>query len=271
MPVTLEMPYTHGNIDIVQITDSHLGEQPGDELLSMNADAGLDDVLSLINDQHAEFDLLLATGDIANFPSLPAYQRFVNTVNRSITAPMCWIPGNHDDPQLMQKALGEPYHQVISIGPWQLIMLNSRVPRQTYGHLDDSELAFLHDALSKSTDKHTMICLHHQPVPIGSAWMDNYIVDNAQEFWSAIKPFDHVKAVVWGHVHQAFDEQYRGIRLLSTPSTCVQFTPNQDEFGVDRAMPGYRLLSLSESGHIETTVHRVPVKDYGIDFESTGY
>ncbi len=270
MPIIKTLSPVSGDINIVQITDSHLGIEYGDTLLNMNSDEGLADVLALIN-QHESPDLVLATGDIGNYPSEKAYKRFADVLDKSISAPMCWIPGNHDDPDLMAAARGEPYHQIIECGAWQLIMLNSRMPGKTHGHLDESELAFLASSLSESKGKHVMVCLHHQPVPIGSAWMDSYIVDNAQDFWAALDPFDHVKAVVWGHVHQAFHEQHKGIELISTPSTCIQFIPNQDAFGVDKALPGYRWFTLKQDGTIETGVRRVPAKDYGIDFDSQGY
>jgi Icc protein len=36
-------------------------------------------------------------------------------------------------------------------------------------------------------------------------------------------------------------------------------------------MPGYRWLELHDDGKIKTAVSRVPEKNYGIDFSSTGY
>ena len=116
-----------------------------------------------------------------------------------------------------------------------------------------------------------MVSLHHQPVPIGSEWMDRYIVRNAQDFWAIVEPYANVKIVLWGHIHQEFSEQYKHIALLATPSSCIQFTPNKDEFEVQDAMPGYRWLELYDDGTFTTGVERVPVKDYGIDFTSVGY
>jgi len=113
--------------------------------------------------------------------------------------------------------------------------------------------------------------LHHQPVPIGSEWMDRYIVRNAQDFWHIVEPHQNVKIVLWGHVHQAFAEQYKHIALLATPSSCIQFTPNKDEFEVENSMPGYRWFELYDDGTFTTDVERVSKKDYGVDFTSVGY
>ena len=32
---------------------------------------------------------------------------------------------------------------------------------------------------------------------------------------------DNVRALLWGHIHQAFDQSRNGVRLLATPSTGV--------------------------------------------------
>ncbi len=258
-------------IRLIQITDSHLGINHGDPLLSMNPDESLVDVLSLINQQQSEIDLILATGDIANDASLAAYQRFYTTVSDHLLAPMAWLPGNHDDHEMMEAILPGSKHQLIVRDSWIIVMLDSHVPGEIHGNFSQSELDFLSASLSAHTDKHVFITFHHQPVPIGSQWMDRYIVQNAHHFWEVISPYTNVKCVLWGHVHQQFDEVHNDIRLLSTPSTCIQFAPEQDDFMVENTMPGYRWLELYDDGSIQTGVERVVTKDYGIDFHSRGY
>jgi len=34
-------------------------------------------------------------------------------------------------------------------------------------------------------------------------------------------------------VHQALDQNWEGLRMIATPSTCSQFKPGSDEFAVD--------------------------------------
>jgi Icc protein len=112
---------------------------------------------------------------------------------------------------------------------------------------------------------------HHQPVRVGSAWIDQYIVRNAEAFWALVDGQPHVKAVVWGHVHQDYRGQRNGVELIATPSTCIQFKPLCDDFTVDTLMPGYRWFDLSEDGSLTTGVERVTGKQYQIDYKSAGY
>jgi len=100
-----------------------------------------------------------------------------------------------------------------------------------------------------------MVCLHHHPVAMQSRWLDSVGLANANEFWSVIDSHPQVRAVVWGHVHQAFEGARRGVRLISTPSTCAQFQPRSDQFAIDGLPPAYRLLTLHSNGAIDTGVH----------------
>ena len=65
----------------------------------------------------------------------------------------------------------------------------------------------------------------------------------------------HVRAVVWGHVHQAYDGRRGDVRLLATPSTGAQFLPKSDRYAVDSRPPAYRHFDLHSDGRIDTAVH----------------
>jgi Icc protein len=92
---------------------------------------------------------------------------------------------------------------------------------------------------------------------MSSRWLDKVGLANANEFWSVIDSHPQVRAVVWGHVHQAFEGTRRGVRLIATPSTCAQFQPRSNDFVIDSQPPAYRLLTLHSNGAIDTGVHSV--------------
>ena len=139
-------------------------------------------------------------------------------------------------------------------GNWQLIFLDSTVPGAVHGHLREAELARLDVALQEQPERHALICLHHQPVPIGSTWLDELLLDNADALFAITDRHPQVRGILWGHVHQAFDATRHNVRLLASPSSCVQFKPGCVDFTVDDKPPGYRWLELSVDGRIETDV-----------------
>jgi len=116
-----------------------------------------------------------------------------------------------------------------------------------------------------------LVSVHHHVLPVGSAWLDEHILKNNKQFIDLINKFDNVKAVLSGHVHQAFDVEKQGTRYITSPSTCVQFKPNSDDFAVDDKAPGYRYLVLHKSGTITTKVERIEADEFVIDKNAIGY
>ena len=70
----LDLPLSGETIRIAQITDTHLVDTLGCKLLGMDTDNSLAHVLKLV-EQQGSFDLMLATGDIANHGSMAAYHQ----------------------------------------------------------------------------------------------------------------------------------------------------------------------------------------------------
>ena len=255
-------------IRLAQITDPHLGKNPGDTLLGVDTDQSLSDVLAQLPRDHH----VIATGDLSNDASPESYRRFADAMTDHGLQQWSCLPGNHDDDQVMARVLGpEAMNPVQVHGGWLVLSLNSRVPGYEHGNLSSSELAFLDKTLARHKDLHAVVFLHHQPVPVGSKWLDQYIVRSADQFFNVLKGHDNVRGVCWGHVHQDFQAVRDGVKLFGSPSTCAQFKPNCDDFAVDTAMPGFRLLELHANGNIKTQVNRVQEKDYNIDLASCGY
>jgi len=265
-----------GSFEIVQITDCHLGGAPGDCLLGLNTDESLRDVLEQAR-AHTKPNLLLATGDISGDGSFASYQRFLSITKQYFPdVPLAWLPGNHDELDNMVLASRDvagntPIERVFRTSNWNLLFLDSTVPEEDGGEINPSELKRLESELSQHPDVPTLIFLHHQPVAVGSAWVDSYIVKNHREFFRVIDKFDNVKGISWGHVHQEFYVERKGVPLMASPSTCVQFAPNVDYFKIDNRMPGYRNYRLNSNGTFATDTCRVQDKSYNIDYSSTGY
>jgi Icc protein len=255
-------------IRIVQITDPHLGKTEGECLVGVDTDASLIDVVSDL----PRHDLAIVTGDLSNDGSPESYRRFSDTLSAHGVHRWSCLPGNHDDPEVMARVLGpQAMNPIIVSGNWLFVSLNSRVPGFEHGDLTESELLFLDRTLARHPKLNTMVFLHHQPMPVGCAWLDQYVVRSADRFFHILDKHPNVRGVAWGHVHQDFHTLRNGVQLFGSPSTCVQFKPNCDDFAVDTAMPGHRLFEFHPDGKISTNINRVAQKDYRIDFACSGY
>ncbi|MGQ9427133.1 3',5'-cyclic-AMP phosphodiesterase [Gilvimarinus sp. F26214L] len=261
-------------IRLLQLTDCHIGPDNSEELLGLNTNESLNDVIAHVREHHARWDLLLTTGDIANNGGARTYVRFLEILEKSGIdfSAFGWLPGNHDSPVDMNEAMNdEQLTKELHIGNWLILLLNTQVPGHTHGNLVEAELNLLDEALSNNRDKHVLIFMHHQPVPVGCAWVDTQKVRSEYAFFKIIDQYEHVKAVVWGHVHQEFSQRRNNVQLLATPSTSIQFKSRSDDFAVDRLMPGYRWFVLNPDGSFETSVERIADKQYPIQFTSQGY
>lgn len=201
-------------------------------------------------------DLILATGDLVQDETRQGYERFRELLGKP-GIPVHCLPGNHDSMDAMQEVLSATPFRLCGIGdypPWRLIMLNSKAAGDDGGFLPARELGMLQQALTTQQGGHVLVALHHQPVAMGSRWLDTVGLRNADEFLTVIDRHPQVRAIVWGHVHQASDQLRNGVRLLSTPSTCAQFLPGAVNFSLDTRPPGYRWLDLHPDGTMQTSV-----------------
>ncbi|MCV6613567.1 MAG: 3',5'-cyclic-AMP phosphodiesterase [Cellvibrionaceae bacterium] len=260
-------------IEVLQITDCHLGGLNGETLLGLDVDQSLNDVLTYIAAHETRPDLIIATGDIAGNAEAAAYQRFYQQVQEQLPGvPLQCLPGNHDRADVMTANLPEgSMDKTLQLGDWLLLMLDSTIPNKAHGQLCEQELEFLAGQLADNPDKHIVICLHHQPLAVGSSWVDAYLVGAAERFIAMVEAAPHVRAVLWGHVHQAFSAERGQAKFLAAPSTCIQFKPGSREFALDRQMPGYRWLQLGADGRCQSRVGRISQRDYPIDYDSNGY
>jgi Icc protein len=260
-------------IRIVQLTDTHLKAYTGGTLLGLDTDHSLQAVIDLVKIECPEPDLLLGTGDLADSGAGDAYRRLMGYFDQ-ITPEHYWLPGNHDLRDVMIDVAGpRRLPGEIRIGNWQIVMLDSQLPGEVGGHLGSAELQRLEQALSDADDAglYSLICLHHQPVPIGCDWLDEQMVSDAQALFEIIGAYPRVRGLLWGHVHQAVDQRCEDLRLLCTPSTCVQFLPDQTDFAVDTLAPGYRWLELGPDGSVDTEISRVEEQQFNVDRKANGY
>lgn len=250
-------------MQILHITDPHLYGNAGGNLRGVETDSSLRTVLDdafpngLVDSAYAA---VLVTGDLVQ-DDPAGYLRF-KSIFANLRQPVLCIPGNHDEPGAMRRSLAaEPFRYCGShlLGRWQFVMLDSYDPGHVGGRLDDAELGRL-DAALAATPAHALVCLHHHPVTMGSRWLDGIGLANAGEFWRIIDAHPHVRGVVWGHVHQEFDGERNGVRLIATPSSCAQFLPGSDRYALDSRPPGYRRVELSDDGRIRSEVRWVDAR-----------
>ncbi|WP_241086311.1 hypothetical protein [Candidatus Vondammii sp. HM_W22] len=58
---------------------------------------------------------------------------------------------------------------------------------------------------------------------------------------------------------------------MGSPSTCIQFTSDQDDFDIDLMAPGFRWLKLMPDGSIRSGIERISSIPEELELDSEGY
>ncbi len=240
-------------INVLHLTDPHLFADRSGELRGTATHASLSSVLDHYRHSDWQADIALVTGDLIHDDSAEAYGHFAGLLG-SLGLPVYCLPGNHDVRGLMQEKLANPpFHYCASLhaSDWLIVSLDSCVTGQAGGHVSAAELDRLDNEIAGSDAAHVMVCLHHPPVPMKSRWLDSVGLENREEFLQRVAVSGKVRVVVFGHVHQPYDAEHDGIRIIGTPSTCRQFKQHSTLFAVDENPPAYRRFRLRDDGSFD--------------------
>ena len=261
-------------VNVLQITDMHLAsiDDITDEDVASKHDCrqSFEAVIEQALSEDIRCDLILVTGDLVNEVKTSIYD-YIFEVLSATNIPFACIAGNHDVTDEIDSHL--PFSQrklvaktadkrllsqhVIDTEYWQLLLINSAVAGKIAGEITDLDIDWLCTQLN-TCDKPALIVLHHHVLPMQSEWIDAHIAENTAEFWRRMSAFKQLKVIVSGHTHQEQTRDYNGVTAYTTPSTCYQFQPYEDDFAYDKnAQPGYRWLQLANTGRVASWIKRL--------------
>lgn len=233
---------------VLQLSDIHLADAPGGLVAGRDADAQLAAVLGAWERLGEQADLVVLTGDNTDGAVPEAYARLAARL-RVLDAPVLAVPGNHDVAGRVADAFGG--EAVAEIGAWRVVGLDSARPGQVHGEVDVPAAMRLLDGLD---DRPTVVAIHHPPVtPSTHEWFQ---LDGAAELLAGLRRRPHVRIVVSGHVHSAFEvDGARGLAFLGCPSTLVAIEHEGARYEIaPEGVTGARVLHLEDDGSFSSTV-----------------
>ena len=223
---------------VLHLSDTHLMVEStmtehGDPDVSLLA------TIDAVRDLHP--DLVLLTGDISDDGSEPALRR-VNDLIVGLSAPVLALAGNHDDGNHVRMVFGSA--DTVEVGAWRVLAVESSVPGEIHGSVDVDELVARLDRLD---DRPTLIAIHHPPLsPSTHPWFQ---LLGAEKFLAALGARPHVRAVVSGHLHEAFERRSGDLSVFSGPSSWYAIEHNGDDFRWnDDGLVGSQILTLGDDG-----------------------
>ncbi|GAB4183454.1 MAG: 3',5'-cyclic-AMP phosphodiesterase [Wenzhouxiangellaceae bacterium] len=240
---------------LVQISDLHLGNDWRRPYRGIDPRQRL---LSLLPAMRAFApQLLVATGDLVHDQGLAAYHWLAQQL-RPVCNTILTAPGNHEQPRALNhepfiSAAATPYQT----DGWRLLCLNSRWGDRPDGLLGDNELLRLQQL---SGDQPTLVFLHHQPLAVGTPWIDRFPLLDGPRFVSIVEQLPMVKGVAFGHIHHAWQRSYRhrhsDLTLYGCPAASINTVPGVRHFTDDQLGPACRWFQLAPGGLIRSGLLR---------------
>ncbi len=193
---------------LVQITDTHI--LPRGDLLYGEVDtaAHLRESVAEINAMNPQPDLVMITGDLVEKPGDATYSHFDELI-APLKAPVYLIPGNHDDPIIMETHFGDTpkfpgkypcFQYAIEEYDFRVLALNSHFDGSELPDYGERRLHWLEEALAQSR-KPTLIAIHHPPMKTGIHFIDMVGPEWYQGLGHVLSRHPQVDLLICGHGH----------------------------------------------------------------------
>lgn len=234
---------------IAQITDIHLGFEPGnpDEMNRQR----LDRTLAQLMDQSPLPDMLFATGDIAdNGNDAVSYARFKEAI-ADLPFPVWPVVGNHDNrapfiaafPDL---ATHDGFVQyAIDDYPVRILVLDTVEHGRHGGGYCERRAAWLRARLDEAPSRPTLLILHHPPIETGLSWMtENPEAEWVQRLRAIVETHHNIVAMISGHLHRPVVTRWAGTTLAVCPSTAPLVALDLDT--IDPDLPDGRPMIVAD-------------------------
>jgi Icc protein len=174
-------------------------------------------------------DAVLVSGDITDAADAASYARARELLG-ALPMPVHVLPGNHDDRAALRAGFGvpgtgaEPCRWAIACGGLRVVGCDSTVPGAAGGAFDAEACAWLEATLAADATTPTIVALHHPPIRIGIAALDDIRVPaaDAAALGAVLARSPQVRRVVCGHVHRGAVGALGGLPVFTCPSVHLQ-------------------------------------------------
>ncbi|MGN6791456.1 MAG: metallophosphoesterase family protein [Streptosporangiaceae bacterium] len=209
-------------------------------------------------------DVFLLTGDLTDTGDGACYDDLAEVLAEatdSSGASVIFLPGNHDDRRALSRHLlggsgGGAVNQTYWRGGLRIIALDSTVPGQGHGYLDDQTLGYLRDEVATAAPDGTIVAMHHPPVPSPIEVLSEIALRNPEHLRHAVAGAD-VRIVLCGHYHHPALGTAGAVPVWVSPATAYQADPASTTTVRRIPQAAFSRIDLSENG-VTVTVIPIP-------------
>ena len=213
---------------ILHLSDTHFLGRPEPLYGAVDSEARLRQLLGTIRASGIQADALIFTGDLTDKGEPEAYRKLrdaVEPVARELGAWPIWLMGNHDRREILREhLLGEapvaaPLYRSYRLGGLRIITLDTSVPGQHHGELDEEQIAWLAAELARPAPEGSILAMHHPPIPMIQNLAVLTELRNQERLRRVVEGSD-VRLILGGHLHFSSSSMFAGIPVSVASSTC---------------------------------------------------
>ena len=192
-------------LKLVIMSDLHIVPE-GAVSASLDTAARLELAVARVNARHADADLCILAGDLADLGEAAAYERLQGLI-APLAPPVRLMLGNHDNRPVFLQVMGDGHSDdngfvqgVADLKGYRVIMLDSSEPGVVAGVLCQTRLDWLAARLTESADRPVIVVIHHHAAPL-SIPGDAIALRDPAALVAVLKTHPDIRAVIAGHVH----------------------------------------------------------------------
>ncbi|MFH9353685.1 metallophosphoesterase [Kitasatospora sp. NPDC017646] len=250
-------------LTIAHLSDIHLGQVHRRDA-GERARRRAEQVMAYLDALPGPLDAVLVTGDLADH-GLPEEYRQVAEVLAS-RHPVLICPGNHDSRApyrqvlLGQEPTTDPVNRLHRLAGADVLMLDSSIPEQHDGLLDDATLDWLDTRLASGRQElPALVAFHHPPVELHVPFVDGIRQFGEERLAQVLRRHPRVAALLCGHSHTSAATTFAGLPVLVAPGVVSTITlPCEGGKGIAFDHPPMLAFHVLDGGRL-TTHYRVVV------------
>lgn len=249
---------------IAQISDTHILTPGSDHLARASRVENLERCVAHVNSLAP--NIVIHTGDTVQHGQPEEYAH-LREILAPLEAPLYVIPGNRDDRRALRKAFADVaylpaqedfFHYTVETPALRLIALDSTAPGERKGVYCPERQAWLDGELSRAPETPSLLFIHHPPFDVEDHYVGGYRqASEASALTALVARHPQVVALICGHVHCPYSQDWAGTTAITMPSVAVDVRKGIDETEAQHR-PIFNLHDISDDGRIVTQPQQVP-------------
>jgi 3',5'-cyclic AMP phosphodiesterase CpdA len=212
---------------IAQLTDLHIGT--GDDIGAEDNYNRLLSVFERLGRLRVKVDAIVATGDLTETGSVPAYKLLKKMFDR---AGLDVLPcmGNHDVAAHFRQVFGSAHfagdhcQYARDIGEVRLVVTDTHDETIHGGDFCAARAEWLDRTLTEAAGRPVLLALHHPPLVSGIDWMGARSYDEpwVRMIEQVISRHDNVRKIIAGHIHRPMERPFAGTSCVVSSATAAE-------------------------------------------------